>query len=345
MSEPIPNEVAAAYGFEGVVFERMDGGLINDTYCVRAAGGRPLAVLQRLHRIFAAEVNLDVEAVTRCLRAAGLETPELIPSAGGALWVEHDGAIWRALTHMEGYTIAAVTSPAQAEVAAELVGRFHRAVAPLEAYQFRFTRLGVHDTAAHLARLRAAAGEAAGFAEAAEAAELAAEILAAAGSRPRWATIPERVSHGDLKISNIRFAALEPPAARCLLDLDTLGRLTLAYELGDAMRSWCNAATEDNQPRWSDEIFAAAIAGYRRATAGWCSELELAAVPAGTATVCFELAARFCNDVFADEYFGWDSSRYPSRRAHNLARARAQLALGRHVVATLDELVAAASNH
>jgi hypothetical protein len=48
---------------------------------------------------------------------------------------------------------------------------------------------------------------------------------------------------------------------------------------------------------------------------------------AGLEVVCIELAARFCVDAFDDSYFGWDPARFPSRRAHNLVRARGQLAL------------------
>ena len=59
--------------------------------------------------------------------------------------------------------------------------------------------------------------------------------------------------------------------------------------------------------------------------------LERQAVVIGLETVCVELAARFCVDIFDDRYFGWDASRYPSRRAHNEVRARGQLALATSV--------------
>src|SRR3989338_7349243 len=42
-------------------------------------------------------------------------------------------------------------------------------------------------------------------------------------------------------------------------------------------------------------------------------------------TITLELACRFMTDYFVDDYFGWDASRYASRRAHNLARARGQI--------------------
>jgi hemin uptake protein HemP len=76
---------------------------------------------------------------------------------------------------------------------------------------------------------------------------------------------PERVVHGDPKISNLVYAE-EAAQAICMLDLDTVGRMALPFELGDAFRSWCNAATEDD-PRgsFSAELFAAAVDGLREA--------------------------------------------------------------------------------
>jgi len=45
--------------------------------------------------------------------------------------------------------------------------------------------------------------------------------------------------------------------------------------------------------------------------------------------------------VFEDSYFGWDSDRYESRRDHNLARARSQLALAHLVRGLQSELESA----
>jgi hypothetical protein len=75
-------------------------------------------------------------------------------------------------------------------------------------------------------------------------------------------------------------------------------------------------------------IFGEAIRGFRAAADALVSRDERASIVTGLETVCVELAARFAVDLFDDSYFGWDASRFPSRRAHNLVRARGQLALG-----------------
>ena len=73
----IPPEVASAWGWRVDQVASLQGGLINATYVVRE-GSDPIAVLQRLHRIFGADVNLDLEAVTAHLAARGMTTPRLI---------------------------------------------------------------------------------------------------------------------------------------------------------------------------------------------------------------------------------------------------------------------------
>lgn len=344
MTSP-PAAVVEAWGWNGAGDELapITGGLINATFAVRR-GGAPIAVLQRLHPVFGAAVNLDLEAVTDHLARRGLTTPRLIRTLAGAPYVEHDGAVWRALTWIDGVAVHTVPDPSWARAGGELVGRFHRAVADLE-HRYHFARAGVHDTAGHLARLRAhVARGAVGPGDAAfrdqdpavivEAVALGREVLDAATALPPLPATPLRHTHGDLKISNLLFHPGSPPAAVALVDLDTLGLQTLAFELGDAMRSWCNPHGEDaGRITFDLDVFTAAIGGWTDVAGARFDEAERASVVPGLETACIELAARFTTDVFDDRYFGWDAARFPSRRAHNLVRARGQLALGRAVSA------------
>ncbi|MDX2092315.1 MAG: phosphotransferase [Kofleriaceae bacterium] len=320
-SAPLPpRHVLAAWGWEDADVTVLTGGLINATYAI----GERRAVLQRLHPVFGPKVNLDLEAVTAHLAAHGMLTPRLIRTRDDRAWIEHDGRTWRALTWVDGEAVHRVPDASWAEAAGELVGRFHRAVVDLH-HDYAFARAGVHDTAAHLARL---AEHAHTHATDTEGIELAREILDAASRLAPLPELPRRHCHGDLKISNILFAR-EPVRAVCLVDLDTLGFSTIAFEMGDAMRSWCNPKGEDaGSVVFDREIFDAAIRGFRRVAGDVISDLEYDTITLGRQTVCIELAARFCVDVFRDEYFGWDATRFPSRRAHNLVRARGQLALG-----------------
>ncbi len=326
----VPESVREAYGWTSAEIHPLAGGLINATFRV-SLGGRPFAVVQRLHAVFGPRVNEDIEAVTAHLAAKGLPTPRLIPTLDGARWVDADGT-WRALTWVEGTTVHRVPDPLWAEAGGELVGRFHRAVADLQ-HEYAFARAGVHDTAAHLARLKEHAD---GQGEA-EWIDLAREILDGARALPALPVTPRRHCHGDLKISNLLFHE-HPLTGHCLLDLDTLGLGTMAFELGDAMRSWCNPRGEDAGSVTFDlAIFSAAIRAFRGVADDLLTDDERRSIVSGLETVCIELAARFCVDVFADRYFGWDASRFGSRREHNLVRARGQLALANAVRASRTE--------
>jgi thiamine kinase-like enzyme len=149
------------------------------------------------------------------------------------------------------------------------------------------------------------------------------------------------VCHGDLKFSNILFADHEPPASQravCLIDLDTVGPLSLAYELGDAWRSWCNRAGEDlTEARLDLDIMRASAEGYREGLDRALDAETRRALLLGVEWVSLELAARFAADALYETYFGWDARRFPGRGEHNLARARGQWSLHAALAATRDE--------
>ncbi len=334
MTVVVPAPVLEAWGWQTTEVEPIASGLINKTFAIRE-GGATIAIVQQLHPIFAPQVNLDIDAITTFFAARGVPAPRLIRTDHGDAWVVDDGRTWRALTYLPGDTVNAVPSPAWAEQAGELVGRMHRALAELD-HTYAFARQGVHDTQAHLEKLTGHARANAAFPEADETRALAEDILEVARGLPALPVTPRRHCHGDLKISNVLFLQ-HPLRASGIVDLDTFGLSTIAYELGDAMRSWCNPRGEDAGSVIFDlSIFEAAIRSFRSVVGPSVSSDELRSIVIGLETVCVELAARFCVDVFRDDYFGWDSTRFASRRAHNFVRAGGQLALARAIRAGRD---------
>jgi Ser/Thr protein kinase RdoA (MazF antagonist) len=328
--------VLARYGLDGARAEPAAGGLINQSFVVEA--DRKL-VLQRVSPIFPAGIHHNIEAVTARLAAAGLVTPRLLPARDGGLWVEVEGAVWRVMTFIEGATFDVVVSPAQARAAGALVARFHGALDELD-HGFAHRRTGAHDTPRHLERLRAALACHGAHRLFPEAGPLGREILAGAEAVPPLPPLTERVCHGDLKFNNVRFAGPGSPAreqALCLIDLDTVGPLALAYELGDSWRSWCNRSGEDSAAAAFDlEVFAASVGGYREARGRGFSPEEQRALLLAVEWISLELAARFAADALEESYFGWDPARFATRGDHNLTRARGQWSLHRALVETRD---------
>ena len=326
--------------WENATVAPLGNGLINQTYLLANQGQR--SVLQRLAPIFSPIINENIAAVTDALAAAGLTTPRLLPTREGRLWIDLGGdeGVWRLQTFVAGASFNKVQSPAQAHAASILVARFHRATNDL-AHTFRGLREGVHDTAKHLLRLREAVSAHAHHPLLARVGPLAEAILDRAHALTPLPGLAPRLCHGDLKLNNILFAGDTPPAseqALCLIDLDTVGPMSLAYELGDAWRSWCNVSGEDDTAARVDmEIFRAACAGYASGIGRALTEPERRALLGGVEWISLELASRFAADALFENYFGWDARRFPSRGEHNLLRARGQLALHEAFLATRAE--------
>jgi Ser/Thr protein kinase RdoA (MazF antagonist) len=326
--------------YEGVVaatLRPLAGGLINQTFCVDGASGR--LVLQRVNPIFDPRIHHNIEAVTRCLSAHGVMTPTLLPTRDGERFVASDeDGVWRLMSYIDGVSYTRVTRPQQAFAAGALVARFHAALDELR-HEFVACRTGVHDMDGHLASLEQACRDGQQHRLRADVEPLARLVLEAAQALPPLPDVPARIGHGDLKLNNIIFA---PPAgdsgtgdrdhALCLIDLDTVGPIALAHELGDALRSWCNPAGEDAPEAVSFDmaIFEAAWQGYTSANPDApanpdppAAAVQQAAI-LGVEWISLELCARFSADALNESYFGYDRQRYPGAGEHNLTRARAQ---------------------
>lgn len=335
--------IAAAWKLEPGSVRPLGSGLINRTWLARTHDG-DWRVLQQVNPMFPPEVNEDFEAVTAHLAARGVPTPRLVRTVDGRLCVPDPAGAWRLMSRMEGRVFDALANPAQAREAGRLLASFHRALDDLH-HEFRHVRPPVHEPARHLAELVRAVEHHRHHRLHAAAAALADEIEAAMVALPALPATPPRVVHGDPKISNLVFAP-DSDHALCMIDLDTVGRMALPFELGDAFRSWCNVSTEDDpRGRFSAELFAAAVDGYGAAAAGWLRPEEAAAAVNATATIQVELAARFCADALNERYFGWNPQQFGSRGEHNLARARGQMTVHRSLLAQrplLDEIAATA---
>jgi len=306
-----------------------EAGLINQSWTVEV-GGHPIAVLQRLNTdVFIPEVHEDIEAVTVHLAERGIPTPRLLRTRENALWhTDPAGGVWRCLTHVGRDTVHRLRDPAMAWSAGRLVARFHTALRDFT-WDFRSVRPSVHDTDAQMARLRTALEARPEHRLHRAVAHVSGQILEC---WRRWdgpRELPTHVLHGDLKISNVRFLDGEAVA---LIDLDTLQWGTLDAELGDALRSWCNTASEDARTaRFDLTLFEAAIRGYAAGSGnGGPTVEEWASIVPGIERICLELAARFARDALEESYFGWDP-RHGDRGEHNLLRAEGQFDLALRV--------------
>ena len=322
-----------------VLLQSISDGLINATWRVGGGGG---FIIQRLHPIFGPEVNDDIAAMTPILRRAGVPVPEIYPADDGRWCVEvaqdrADSEVWRLLGALEGQTIHRVHQPRYARSAAEAIADFHAALDGV-AYEFRSVRPGAHDTDAHLAHARATVEGTPNHRLIAPVDRIVDELTDRWSRCPRPpATLPTRIVHGDLKISNLLFSSAGEVSG--IIDLDTMARSTLHIELGDMLRSWCNPAGEDaTEAVFSEQIFHAATTGYLANAGDWLDEQEVLSWVCGLERIALELAARFAADAIAECYFGWSPQIAPSRGEHNLIRSENQLQLARAVASRRSAL-------
>jgi Ser/Thr protein kinase RdoA (MazF antagonist) len=337
MQNSIPDSVLAHWrDLVGQPIAVQNGGLINRTF--RVDGRQGPMIVQRLHPVFGGTVNEDIDAVTAHLASKGFTTTRPVRTDTGALWVDDgEGAVWRALTFVEGRAFERIESPQMAHEAGKLVAKFHLAIADLE-HEYRHVRAGVHDARKHFGVLRGALEEHTEHRLFDQVAPLAERIWNIAEKLPDLSSLARRHAHGDLKISNLMF---RDGVGHCLVDLDTLGRMIWPFEMGDALRSWTNPHGEDQRrPAVDVDTFVAALTGYGdiARNTDLVSDEETEALVAGLGSICVILSSRFLADALHERYFGYDSRRFPARGEHNLLRGQGQLSLFESVEAHRAQL-------
>lgn len=317
----IPKKVLKAFGLkQDSTWKLLSGGLIHQTYVVK--GGQQKYIIQRLHPVLATpEIAQDFFAVTQYLREQNFLAPECVLAKSGEVLFDDGVWKWRAQSFIPGKTIATLKDAKMAKEAGKIYAQFHNVVADMP-HTFQSKKV-LHDTEKFFEVFRHTVDA---YRDSELMLEVLEDVVFLLKQTPSYflpKTLPLRVIHGDPKVSNILFDATG--RGKALVDLDTCNRRPVLVELGDAFRSWCGGREDDLKNMFSVPLFRAAWAGYAE-NASFLTKTEKKYVGKAIGTITLELACRFLTDYFNDEYFGWNSAQYTSRRAHNLARARGQIA-------------------
>ena len=319
--------------------QRIETGLLNQTHAVEDAAGRAF-ILQRLNPVFDRGINDNIVSVTEHLTTHGVTTFRIIPHAGRPVLDLGEAGLWRLLSRIPGTSFDRPQNTAQVLEAGRTLAAFHRALfdfdAPLQPLGFPF-----HQTRQHFEDLALALRECPDHDFHNDISHLAEDIFAAASHLQLFDDMPLRVIHGDPKFSNLLFETADPltkPRTTGIIDLDTVARMPLAYDWGDATRSWCNRRAEDDPRAELDLDFAAAASqGLVQAFEAGPDLREIDSLCRSLEVVTLELCARFATDTLRECYFGWDANRYERAGAHHRNRARAQYALYLQACDTRDE--------
>ncbi len=294
-------------------------GIINETFLVENKSGEKF-ILQKQHRLIGKEVLEDIEAVTKILESKNIITPKIIPTKDGKLYVINDESIWRTLTFIDGKSYKHTDDTKLIKSAGRLIGTFHNALVGTE-YTFKHQIPHFHKTDFHINKLKQICSDNIGS-EKYKKLNKSADYIIEEYENNEWALnmLPDRIIHGDLKVSNVRFDEKQEHAT-VLLDLDTLGKDKIVIDIGDAVRSFCN-----NDNKFDLEIFKSWIEGYF-SSASFITKEEKNSIPAGIETFILELAARYITDAFEEKYFKLDQDKYSGLFEQNKTKAESLIVL------------------
>lgn len=310
-------------GFE---VRALPGGNLHRSLHVRV--GDDEYVLQRVSDVFSTAIHDNIQVVSQHLAERGFLASSLLPARDGAPSIEIEGqGRWRLMRHLGGVSFRRIQSVEQAASAGRLAGRFHAA---MRDFDRPLAPMGIpyRNTDHYLRALRAALDTHAEHRLFAEVAPLAERVLATFDELGPPVPVADRVIHGDLKLDNLLFESAEAPGrdrAFALIDLDTLMRAPLWVELGDAWRSWCNAAGEDTKDaRFELSFYEASARGFFEGYASPLPEADTTSLATAPERISLELCARYATDALEEDYFNWDESSFATSGEHNVVRAVGQ---------------------
>lgn len=136
--------------------------------------------------------------------------------------------------------------------------------------------------------------------------------------------LPMRITHNDTKFNNLLFS--KDGEALCVIDLDTVMPGTVLHDFGDAIRSACNTASEDeadlSKIGFNLQIFEAYTRGYLSEASHFLTKYEIDNLVLSCRFMTFIMGLRFLTDYLdGDKYYKID---HP---LHNIHRCRAQFKL------------------
>lgn len=136
--------------------------------------------------------------------------------------------------------------------------------------------------------------------------------------------IPLRVTHNDTKISNILFD--HNNEAICLIDLDTVMKGSILFDYGDALRTICSTASEDETDlslvNFNFDYFKNYTKGFLKNICAHITKDEISYLPKSISVMIFIMGLRFLTDYLNNNIY------YKTKyNEHNLDRAINQFTL------------------
>ena len=328
-------------------------GNINDTFLAvyRNTFTETQVVLQRVNRA----VFPDPEAIMDNMHAITMhchdklerdaksgrddrvwQMPRIIKTKGGGDFMRDDkGEVWRVITRiLSAHAFDTAQSPEHALECGCALGHFHYLLSDLSPKSVTDPLPGFHVTSGYLKNydrtlkskkaqsLLNASVEAkrlAKYIDERREFALCLEKAEASG------VLKRRMFHGDPKVNNIMIDDFTGKGT-AMIDLDTVSPGLVHVDVGDAVRSICNPAGEEEtnlgKVSFDENLFLAFMKGYMKEAGAFMTDADRECLYDAVRLLPFELGLRFFQDYLAgDKYF---KTQQPGQ---NLNRARVQFRL------------------
>ncbi len=315
-------------------------GNINDTFLVTLE--RSKFILQRINTQVFCQPHHVMQNMCLCtqhihdrLSKSNLnrrwETPQVLFTRDHQSYCLEDGSFWRAISFIENSrSHDTIQNLAHAEEIGHALGMFHSLISDLSPDKLADTLEGFHITPIYLQQYDRVSSR--------TTVNPSPEVnycLKFIHDRQNWAGVLEnakqsgkltlRLMHGDPKINNIMIDAATEKAVS-VIDLDTVKPGLIHYDIGDCLRSGCNAIGEETQQwesvRFEPDLGAGILRGYFKVAKAFLTEQDYLYLFDAIRLIAFELGLRFFTDYLAGNvYFKTAYSE------HNLMRALVQFKL------------------
>jgi len=345
----LASEVLNAYGFtkENTTITQIGTGLINRTYLLSPLAGDKKFILQNINTaVFKAPwaIANNLKAISNYLsiQAPAYLFIKPILTVAGEEMAHINEEFWRLLPFVPNtISLDVLTEPRQAFEAAKQFGKLSRLLNAFDVKSLQATIPGFHDLALRYKQFTKALSETSAtlHAQAKTQIEDALNhqyILDYYISYSHRNNFPDHVMHHDTKISNVLLNEKTFEGV-CVIDLDTIMPGKFISDLGDMMRTYLCAFSENETNLSLIKIripyFEAMIKGYLSEMNSILTETEKQLILFSGKYIIYMQALRFLTDFLNGNIY------YPiSYPAQNLDRAKNQFKLLSEVAANEKEL-------
>tara|TARA_R110002049_G_scaffold17238_1_gene67395 strand:- start:9935 stop:11026 length:1092 start_codon:yes stop_codon:yes gene_type:complete len=325
-----------------ISYSQLASGHINDTYLIETKSSE-FYILQQINRGVFKDIPGLINNKVLVSRHLQNKLAHLSPAKlkrrvltfvetidGNNYYVDKDGNYWNMMIYIDdSVTFETVNSANVAYEGGKLIGNFLNLTSDFDANQLIEVIPKFHDMSFRFAQFKEAL-----MVASAERLKRAKKYIDLVWSLKdemhiiqnlkESGEIKVRVTHNDTKISNVLFDTNNK--GLCMIDTDTVMPGVVHYDFGDAIRTICNTAAEDEKNlekvTFNIEYYKAYVKGFLEEVESELAPLEIKHLPLGAKTMIFIMALRFLTDYLnGDIYY---KIAYPE---HNLDRSKNQFKL------------------